>query len=135
VADGDMRRSINLLQSCRLIVDVGEPVTPAIAIEVAGVLPIHYVSDLFETMCDGKFDALDNAAKKTIALGYAVDRVLLQLQDVVANSDLPDIAKANICILIAQVEKKLIDGSDDYLQLLEVLSSGSTFVSKARSSS
>ncbi len=47
-----------------------------------------------------------------------------------SSNKLKDQQKAQICIRVAEADKKLIDGADEMLQLLDVMSFASTVVSK-----
>ena len=72
-----------------------------------------------------------------IAEGYPAQQVLQQLQALVVtgavagaavqldddSAALTDIQRAKICELLAAADKDLIDGSDEYLQLLHVAGS------------
>lgn len=67
-----------------------------------------------------------------IAEGYPAQQVLLQLQAAVvpgaagvasAHEELSDKQRAEICELLAEADKDLIDGADEYLQLLNVAGS------------
>lgn len=64
-----------------------------------------------------------------IAEGYPAQQVLLQLQAAVVpgaagvantHEDLSDKQRAAICELLAESDKDLIDGADEFLQLLNV---------------
>ncbi len=56
-----------------------------------------------------------------IAEGYAAQQVLLQLQGtVLADASLPDLGKATALEVLALADKGLVDGGDEYLQLLNV---------------
>jgi hypothetical protein len=58
-----------------------------------------------------------------IASGYAAQQVLLQLQAaILEDSSLPDLGKAGAFEVMAVSDKCLVDGADEYLQLLNVSS-------------
>ncbi len=59
----------------------------------------------------------------TIAEGYAAQQVLLQFQGaLLADTSLPDIRKAAALDVVAAADKSLVDGGDEWLQLLNVCS-------------
>lgn len=67
-----------------------------------------------------------------IAEGYPAQQVLLQLQAAVVpgaagvaphNVQLTDKQRAAICELLAESDKDLIDGADEFLQLLNIAGS------------
>lgn len=56
-----------------------------------------------------------------IAAGFPAQQVLLQLQSaLLADSELLDGQKAGALSVIAASDKRLVDGGDEYLQLLNV---------------
>ena len=58
-----------------------------------------------------------------IAAGYAAQQVLLQLQgELLADPGAQELSKAGALEVIAVADKCLVDGADEYLQLLNVAS-------------
>ncbi|KAK6132281.1 hypothetical protein DH2020_033981 [Rehmannia glutinosa] len=88
------------------------------------VIPEDVVQALFSACKSGNFDTADKEVKNVIAEGYSVSQMLSQLYDVIVESDdiSDDEQKARICKKIAEADKCLIDGADEYLQLLGVAS-------------
>eukprot|EP00808_Paulinella_micropora_P032293 g19859.t1 len=124
VSDGDMRRSINYLQTARRLLDqAAEDLTPEHVVEVAGVIPTQIVSGLLATCKENSFQHIQTAAEDVLAAAYPVDQLLTQLMpEVTADNTIADAGKAVIAIRIAEAEKRLLDGADEYLQLMDVLS-------------
>ncbi|SPQ97439.1 AAA+ ATPase domain-containing protein [Plasmodiophora brassicae] len=123
ISNGDMRNAINVMQSARLLHLEGDPVTVDTIREVAGFIPDEVVQSLLAstaTSCD--VAAIEVAVQEVVANGYPAGRMIEQLLGAVENQvDLTDAMKAHICLKIADVDQGLVDGADEYLQLLSLL--------------
>lgn len=120
VSGGDMRKAITFLQSTAAL--YGGRVTKANIIEISGHLPTADAVKILDTVKNGSFDTVRRSAQGVILSGYGINTVLEKLMDVyVADPEISPLAKARTCEKIAQAEKKLADGADEELQLLDVL--------------
>uniref|UniRef100_A0AAR2KBF2 AAA+ ATPase domain-containing protein n=1 Tax=Pygocentrus nattereri TaxID=42514 RepID=A0AAR2KBF2_PYGNA len=90
VSEGDLRKAITLLQSAARL-STEKEITESVIIEIAG------------TMIDE---------------GYAGTQILNQLHDIIIEESLSDKQKSVITEKMAVVDKCLVDGADEYLQLL-----------------
>lgn len=123
VSEGDMRKSITLLQTARRLVGEEDELCSGHIAEVAGVIPAQAVEYLLKACKSNSFDSIQAAAKDMMAEGFPVDQLLLQLQPaVLADESLTDVHKAHICIKLAECDVKLVEGADEYLQMMDVLS-------------
>ncbi|KAH7428265.1 hypothetical protein KP509_10G083800 [Ceratopteris richardii] len=121
VSEGDMRRAITYLQAAARL--YGSSISSKNIINVSGVIDQSVVCCLLEACKTGFFDQAQKAVTDIIDEGYPVSQILSQMYDlVVANEDLSDLQKAQVCERIAQADKCLIDGADEYLQILDVAS-------------
>ncbi|AAD41422.1 Similar to gb/M87339 replication factor C, 37-kDa subunit from Homo sapiens and is a member of PF/00004 ATPases associated with various cellular activities [Arabidopsis thaliana] len=103
ISQGDLRRAITYLQ----------------------VVPLEVVNKLFTACKSGDFDIANKEVDNIVAEGYPASQIINQLFDIVAeaDSDITDMQKAKICKCLAETDKRLVDGADEYLQLLDVASS------------
>uniref|UniRef100_A0A8V0YVD3 Replication factor C subunit 4 n=1 Tax=Gallus gallus TaxID=9031 RepID=A0A8V0YVD3_CHICK len=93
VSDGDLRKAITYLQSATRLMG-GKEITEKTVTEIAGNL---------------------------INEGYAVAQLVNQLHDIVVESeDFSDKQKSIIVEKLAEVDKCLADGADEYLQLISL---------------
>ncbi|KAI2658916.1 Replication factor C subunit 4 [Labeo rohita] len=121
VSEGDLRKAITYLQSAaRLNSERG--ITEQIIIEIAGVVPPKVIETLLQICYKGTFEKLEMAVKDLIDQGYAATNVLNQLHDAVIDEKLSDKQKSVITEKMAEVDKCLADGADEYLQLLSLCS-------------
>ncbi|GAQ78994.1 Replication factor C subunit RFC4 [Klebsormidium nitens] len=121
VSGGDMRRAITCLQSASRL--FGSRISSENIISVSGVVPDDVIEKLLTSCRSGDYDKAQGTVTDIIADGYAVSQILSQLHDeVVRAEDVTDEQKARICERVAEADKCLIDGGDEYLQLLDVAS-------------
>ncbi|XP_042027162.1 replication factor C subunit 2-like [Salvia splendens] len=101
----------------------GSSISSKDLISVSGVIPDGIMQALFTACKSGDFDIADKEVKNVIAEGYPASQMLNHLFDVVVESDdIPDDQKARMCKKFGEADKCLVDGADEYLQLLDVAS-------------
>lgn len=117
VSGGDMRKTITTLQSAVRL--RGSPVEPRTILDVAGAVPTSAAQGLLDAARSGQFSSIQQAVTNLIADGYPAQEILLQLQAVLLeDGQAPDSAKGKILGALAEADKNLVDGSDEFLQLL-----------------
>uniref|UniRef100_A0A8B9SE53 Replication factor C subunit 4 n=1 Tax=Apteryx owenii TaxID=8824 RepID=A0A8B9SE53_APTOW len=120
MSEGDLRKAITFLQSATRLTG-GKEVTEKIVTEIAGVVPKEIIDGLLSACQSSSFEKLEMAAKNLINEGYAVAQLLNQLHDIVVESeDFTDKQKSAIVEKLAEVDKCLADGADEYLQLMSL---------------
>lgn len=121
ISQGDLRRAITYLQGAARL--FGSSISSKDLISVSGVIPREVVQALYEACKSGNFDSANKEVNNVISGGYPVSQMLSQLYDVVVEAeDISDEQKARICKKLAEADKCLVDGADEYLQLLDVAS-------------
>lgn len=119
VANGDLRKAITLLQSAVRL--KGTPVERQTVLDVAGAVPPEAVEQLLSACRSGSFVKGQDAVTAIIADGWLVQSVLLEMQAaVLADEALIDAQRSAICSALAEADKCLTDGSDEFIQLLNV---------------
>ncbi|KAG9351171.1 hypothetical protein JZ751_025061 [Albula glossodonta] len=99
VSEGDLRKAITFLQSAARLNGEKE-ITENIVTEIAGVVPSKMINSLLQTCYNSTFDKLEIAIKEK----------------------LNDCQKSAITEKIAEVDKCLADGADEYLQMMGLCS-------------
>ncbi len=133
VSEGDMRRSITLLQTANKLVASGESLAADVVHEVAGTVPSAVLDSLWAAAAadtgasaaaaGAGIEGIRAAVKATVA-GYSADSVLQQLLPRAAAAPvgvLSETGRAQVAIRVAEAEKKLVEGADEELQLIDVL--------------
>ncbi|KAJ0960284.1 hypothetical protein J5N97_000424 [Dioscorea zingiberensis] len=121
ISQGDLRRAITYLQSAARL--FGSAISSKDLISVSGVIPEEVVQAFVAACKSGDFDIADKEVSNIIADGYPVSQMLSQFFEVIVSADdISDEQKARICKRLGEVDKCLVDGADEYLQLLDVAS-------------
>lgn len=116
-AEGDMRRAVTTLQSAHALGTIDDQ---AVA-ELAGVPPASVVDKLIEALHSNEFEPMRQGVDDITAEGYSGQVLLKCLLDRFVNSDdLDEMGRAKLAIRIAEAEHCMIDGADEYLQLMTV---------------
>ncbi|XP_028787792.1 replication factor C subunit 2 [Neltuma alba] len=121
ISQGDLRRAITYLQSAARL--FGSSISSKDLISVSGVVPTEVVQAFLATCKSGNFDLANKEVNDFIAEGYPVSQLLTQLfEAIVEAGDISDEQKARISKKLGEADKCLVDGADEYLQLLDVAS-------------
>jgi replication factor C subunit 2/4 len=145
-SDGDLRKAITFLQSAARLVgavgamkndgrdagdeemelDVGSgKVTVQIVEEIAGVVPGSIVNRLFKAIktkgSSENYDLIAKAVEDLVADGWSGTQVMAQLYSkVVYDEMVQDKEKAKIVMVFSEVDKRLVDGVDEQLAILDL---------------
>jgi replication factor C subunit 2/4 len=123
-SEGDMRRAIQMLQSLHQL--HGARIEPQSVHDISGALPRNLVSRVFSVCRAQNFDAMDALVSELLADGYPAAQLCSQMLEALltegggaaaAAGDLSSSQKAQIAVQLALVDKNLVDGADEYLQL------------------
>ncbi|KAI4863739.1 putative replication factor protein [Hypoxylon rubiginosum] len=141
-SEGDLRKAITFLQSAARLVgaiekdtdddedkmDVdgdGRAVTIKIVEEIAGVIPDQTIARLQKAMqpksAGATYQAIAKEVEEMVADGWSAGQVLSQLyQAVIQDEMVPDFAKNKITLVFSEVDKRLVDGADEHLSILDL---------------
>lgn len=128
LAEGDMRRAVQTLQSVNaLLGQEGSKSSldeEAIA-ELAGLPPPKVVDNLFEVLRNSKgvFGTVQDAVQDICLEGYSAQTLLgsfLQRLVQLPDDQIDELGRSKLAIRIAEAEHCMMDGADEYLQLMSV---------------
>jgi len=147
-SEGDLRKAITYLQSAARLVgamagatkdedgdedmdgdgDLGDShkVSVKIIEEIAGVVPTNVIDGLYGAMKakskSGKgYDAVAKAVEDLVADGWSGTQVMSQLyENVVQDELIKDNHKARMMMVFSEVDKRLVDGVDEQLAMLDL---------------
>ncbi|CAH8635979.1 unnamed protein product [Heterobilharzia americana] len=127
---GDLRRGITMLQCVHQLImssdnscdtDCHPSITPKELDEAASVVPSDLIKQFMKTSENGNFDELQVIIKNILLEGYSAHQTTYQLHDDIINDEkLSCMQKASILECLALADSRLIDGADEYLQLLAI---------------
>jgi replication factor C subunit 2/4 len=121
ICDGDLRKGIMFLQNLCYVTKI---VTLDEVYMIAGYVPDELVNHIRKVCIEDEnvdMTILTEAARDFRAAAYPIHNIINQLQQVIVYDNLlSDKQKSIILMHFAKTEKRLIDGSDEYLQLLSL---------------
>ena len=141
ISNGDMRKSIMMLQylkymlnSCKNnnnLLDYNNnsekkntEIVENIIEEISTMIPDLYIQNIINICVSDKSTSIDNIIKLVDNIqydGYAAYMLIKQIgDDISRNILLTDKQKGLICIQISQIDKMLINGAHEYIQLLQL---------------
>ena len=117
LSSGDMRKIISLLQIASKVF-LNHKITSDDILIIAGAIPSTIITQIMDVLKNsGNIKKLVNFL---INEAYPINEVINRLLPIIINS--PKIKNKNdICIILAQTEYRLICGTDEYIQLYNML--------------
>ncbi|KAL4992032.1 hypothetical protein BDW68DRAFT_184397 [Aspergillus falconensis] len=141
-SDGDLRRAITYLQSAARLVGAAKAakdgdedeemkdqesdmITIRTIEEIAGVVPESILDGLIQSLQPKKigspYEAVSKVVAEIVADGWSATQILLQLyRRMIYNDTIPDIQKNKIVLVFSEMDKRLVDGADEHLSILDV---------------
>ncbi|KAF2674341.1 activator 1 41 kDa subunit [Microthyrium microscopicum] len=157
-SEGDLRKAITYLQSAARLVgalgskkdkdgdeemeiddDQSGSVTVKIVEEIAGVVPTQVIDELHGAMQAGKgkkagssYDSIAKAVENLVADGWSGTQVMTQLYErLLYDETVLDPQKAKMVMVFSEVDKRLVDGVDEQLAILDLSLRVSTIMAAA----
>ena len=116
-SDGDLRRAVMTLQNVCRIDGIDEDSIR----DMCGVVPAQYY-DLIQLSKSASFEELQHFAEDFVRKGFSLSQFVYQLCDYIpSDSNLTNSEKSLISLKLGQIEKALMDGGDEYIQLLDLI--------------
>jgi replication factor C subunit 2/4 len=141
-SDGDLRKAITFLQSAARLVgasaagsveaedgdkmDVDKKlVTVKVVEDIAGVIPDDTIQRLVQAMrpraAGETYQAIAKVVEEMVADGWSAGQTMAQLhQAVVYDETIPDVQKNKIVMVFSEIDKRLVDGADEHLSILDL---------------
>lgn len=139
-SEGDLRKAITFLQSAARLVGAiatksdtdgdsmevdTKPVTVKIVEDIAGVIPGATIDRLVKAIKPRSsveaYAAVSKVVEDMVADGWSAGQVVTQLyQVIISDETIPDIQKNQIVMVFSEVDKRLVDGADEHLSILDL---------------
>lgn len=123
ICKGDVRRSIMLLQNLKHMKKL-KNINITDVYETANCIPPEIIDNLWSDVIKNKNMDTSKTMKKVMEIksfSYPINNILEQLKNKLVHSDVDDKYKSLISIQIAVSERQLIEGADEFIQLLNVV--------------
>ncbi len=120
VAEGDLRRAINLLQTASAMAD---EVDAKVVYRVAGLAHPEEVRGMINAALKGRFVAArDMLRNLMINYGMSAQDVIKQLnREIMASKSIPDKMKAQLMVFLSEVDFRVTEGAHGDVQLAAML--------------
>ncbi len=115
ISEGDCRRLENIMQSCAA---VSKEITPELVFSMAAVAEPKEINEVLALALDKKF-SLARSKLLDIMLKYGLSGidVIKQINKEIWNTTIDDVAKIKAVDKLGEIEFRMVEGSDEYLQL------------------
>jgi len=120
VSEGDLRRAENVLQSAAAL---SKKITEDVIFSLASVARPKEIKEILELSVKKKFIEAKNKLLNTmLSYGLSAIDVVKQMQKEVWNLNIADEKKLDMIKICGDMEFRLVEGSDEYIQLEALLS-------------
>ncbi|PSR82180.1 P-loop containing nucleoside triphosphate hydrolase protein [Coniella lustricola] len=138
-SEGDLRKAITFLQSAARLVGANAPVSSAgdemdvdstpvtikIIEDIAGVIPNETIDRLVSALkpisTREPYSSVSKTVEDMVADGWSAGQVVAQLyQAVVYDETIADVKKNQIVMVFSEIDKRLVDGADEHLAILDL---------------
>ncbi|KAL2159200.1 hypothetical protein VTH06DRAFT_2632 [Thermothelomyces fergusii] len=129
-SEGDLRKAITFLQSAARLVgasaaaggggDGGDKMD-----DIAGVIPDDTIQKLVQAMrpraAGETYQAIAKVVEDMVADGWSAGQTLSQLHRAIVHDEtIPDAQKNRIVLVFSEIDKRLVDGADEHLSILDL---------------
>uniref|UniRef100_A0A6B2G1M1 Replication factor C subunit 4 (Trinotate prediction) n=1 Tax=Myxobolus squamalis TaxID=59785 RepID=A0A6B2G1M1_MYXSQ len=119
-SDGDLRKAIMRMQSCRYYINT---INKQDLIEICGIIPEEFAVRIYRLLDELPVETIQDISRDFYYEGYSLSKFMVQFQEYILTcSTIQDTQKAQILIKLSDVDKMLSDGADEFLQLMSILS-------------
>ncbi|EFY89728.1 Subunit of heteropentameric Replication factor C (RF-C), variant 2 [Metarhizium acridum] len=140
-SEGDLRKAITFLQSAARLVGASapgkdgdgdeqmdvdsKPVTAKIVEDIAGVIPGQTIDGLVDALrprdAGQTYRSVSKIVEDMVADGWSATQVVSQLyQALTTDETIADAHKNKIVMVFSEVDKRLVDGADEHLSILDL---------------
>lgn len=122
--NGDMRKLITLLQNVKYSYNFEGEVDDKKIYDITNNIPLKKLSYIINKCIEKESDEVKiiRLTQSLMRYAYSVNNILAEITEYIAHNDkFTDSQKSLICYNVSIAEHRLIEGSDEYLQLLNIM--------------
>ncbi|MFH1592254.1 MAG: replication factor C small subunit [Candidatus Woesearchaeota archaeon] len=121
VADGDLRKAVNILQSSAAL---NKKITEELIYNIVNAIKPKEVKELITLAVQGEFTkSRDKLLDAMLKHGLGGLDIIKQIQKEILDLEISDRDKAKLIELCGEIEFRLVEGSDEYIQLESLIAS------------
>lgn len=121
VSEGDLRRAIMVLQNTKYLINYTSNITSEDIIKFTGGVETTHLKNFWKIVTTGNCVDVRNLTIMLQRQGYQVRYILSYLKKCLLESTLNETQKSKISLEMCRTDKFLTEGSDEYLQMLNIL--------------
>lgn len=119
VCGGDLRKAINTLQAAA---SLGKPIDAKVVYSITGKAHPADVQKMIKTAMDGNFVEARKQLREMIQkYGVAGSDVIRQIHSEIFRAEIPEEWKIRLADIVGEVDYRLVEGSDEEIQLSALL--------------
>ncbi|MDP7116499.1 MAG: replication factor C small subunit [Candidatus Woesearchaeota archaeon] len=120
VSSGDCRKAENILQSCAAL---GKDIKEESIFSMASIARPDEIKEILQLAVKNQFTvARDTLLKTKLAYGLSGLDIIRQIQSEIWNLEIPDKRKIELVDKCGEIEFRMVEGSDEFIQLEALLS-------------
>mgnify|MGYP001601559624 FL=1 len=121
LSDGDVRRVVNLMQSCA---SKNNSINSALVYELMSIAEPKEINIILEAAIQGKFlFSREKLLDTMLKYGLSGLDLMKQIQKEILRLNISEVQKAKLIERCGEIEFRMVEGSDEFLQLEALLAS------------
>lgn len=118
ISNGDMRKSIIILQNYKYMYDKNKDIN---IVELNGYLRKNKILQIIDSIKTKSFNDNIKIVDSLIDSGYSIEFFLERFFKYLLQDNIDDKKKSKIIFRLSEIQKKLTEGADEYIQLLDII--------------
>lgn len=121
MSEGDARRTIMNLQNLQYLIKYNPNITPKDILQMNGTVDKEQFANFWKICSSGSIESIKKLTTNLCREGFVIKSILKYLMDSIINSDIADNKKSVMLLELCKTDRKLSEGCDEYIQLLNIL--------------
>ena len=122
ISEGDCRKAIMILQNSKYIMKIKNNITPEDYDDLTGTTNIKYLEEIWNNIINSNIYEINTLTKSILNNGVNINNLLIFLKNKILESKISDDNKSTLIIEILNINTKLLEKANEYLQLVYLFS-------------